>query len=208
MSSKLFSSKKCEWCGKRKKLTKHHVKNRIGDKIFTINKNKNLRPYVIPLCRECHDYIENDYIFLGVTHHKPYDYKKIISKYIAEEKYKNYKTHNHIRFLLKIYGKDQWCIDTLEYLKSIPHTENEKERKNREWRERKKITATKKHMKMFDKMQFYMINPQRNIMKRINTLIGFIDYMYSYLKKTDNITEEYKILCNMHKSLKSYIGYN
>jgi len=51
---------KCEWCNKVKKITVHHVKDRLGakEKIYI---NDHLVFITMNVCRPCHDEIEADY---------------------------------------------------------------------------------------------------------------------------------------------------
>jgi len=55
----------CPHCNKIKRLTTHHVKNRLGEKEKYYGKNNNIRNVHLWVCRECHDKIEEDYILTG-----------------------------------------------------------------------------------------------------------------------------------------------
>jgi len=56
---------KCQWCNEIKRLTTHHVKNRLGDREEFYGRNNNIRNMVMWVCRSCHDEIERDYELVG-----------------------------------------------------------------------------------------------------------------------------------------------
>lgn len=55
---------KCFWCNQYKKMTIHHIKNRLGDKeeMYVCGRTVQL---VIRVCRKCHNEIERDYELTG-----------------------------------------------------------------------------------------------------------------------------------------------
>lgn len=57
---------RCEWCNKIRKLTKHHVKYRHGEKIQYYN-GKTIIPYIQHVCESCHIEIEDDYVLTGIV---------------------------------------------------------------------------------------------------------------------------------------------
>jgi len=57
--------KRCEWCNQVKEITKHHVKNRLGDKEEIYGYSGILDFIIMNVCRSCHNEIERDYILVG-----------------------------------------------------------------------------------------------------------------------------------------------
>lgn len=55
----------CTWCNEFKKLTTHHIKNRLGDKEEIYDSRMRLKFITMWVCRKCHDEIESDYILTG-----------------------------------------------------------------------------------------------------------------------------------------------
>ncbi len=53
---------RCEWCNEFKRLTTHHIKNRLGER-ESVYVNGELKEVTARICRECHDEIERMYEF-------------------------------------------------------------------------------------------------------------------------------------------------
>jgi len=56
--------KTCEWCHKRRDLTTHHIKDRLGNKEEIIMNGYYIM-LTMEICRPCHDEIERDYELTG-----------------------------------------------------------------------------------------------------------------------------------------------
>ena len=56
---------KCNWCNRDRKLTIHHIKNRLGEKEQIYKWNGKLIDVTTRICRPCHDEVELDYQLTG-----------------------------------------------------------------------------------------------------------------------------------------------